>query len=573
MKTLKDPAKVTLSQTRKVEVIPTHLLEIPEEYNQLFSEKSESEFIEQLAEQIQKNEFYTPINVFKCDDKYIILDGVLRLKVLKGLGINQVNCFVLELNPQSSDEVKDLIIEFKMKSTFSLTEIQKILFHYLRIGENYNQLDESTVNQRVKKLSEILGSGWGRSNIFHFLNVYRWENQNTESHLELTTKIFNDELTVGKAKDVIEFFKDDFLPYTLENELESGIIQQYIDGNIRFKKDVKKLIESYSNKTEERFTPINIPDTITSEKYQIIHSDSRKVQFPDGTKISGIFTSPPYYQQVRYSTPNDPEYDNELGWEKTPEEYVKNVISVIKKGADIMDDKGVIMININETFQKGGCVGIIPLFITEMKKDFHYIQTCLWVKHDAKPQQNKVKRFMNSYEHILIFSKTKKYNYNQFKLSNPDKSAHISKGCSEQSDNGKKISGLHISNTFDQCRDFMFEEDFMDYLVLNHGSGRSQDENLSQDFFGSFPTLLPIPFIMSFIPENTTVLDCFGGTGTTGRTVLSLNRKVIITELLGKNIPNIQMMLEKGQSDFNEESYSKFKIDSFYQEGEIGLVA
>jgi hypothetical protein len=52
-----------------------------------------------------------------------------------------------------------------------------------------------------------------------------------------------------------------------------------------------------------------------------------------------------------------------LGWEKTPEEYVKNVISVIKRGADVMDEKGVIMININETFQKGGCVGIIPMMI------------------------------------------------------------------------------------------------------------------------------------------------------------------------------------------------------------------
>jgi hypothetical protein len=38
-------------------------------------------------------------------------------------------------------------------------------------------------------------------------------------------------------------------------------------------------------------------------------------------------------------------------------------------------------------------------------------------------------------------------------------------------------------------------------------------------------TLLPIPFIMSFVPENGTVYDPFGGTGTTGRTLLSLNGK------------------------------------------------
>lgn len=78
---------------------------------------------------------------------------------------------------------------------------------------------------------------------------------------------------------------------------------------------------------------------------------------------------------------------------------------------------------------------------------------------------------------------------------------------------------------------------------------------------------------MSFIPENTTVWDPFGGTGTTGRTLLSLNRKVIITELLGKNIPNVVSMLEKGSLEYNEENYNQFKDDADYQEGVIGVAA
>jgi hypothetical protein len=51
------------------------------------------------------------------------------------------------------------------------------------------------------------------------------------------------------------------------------------------KKDVKKLIEAYFHKTTERFTPINTPDEISSDNYQIIHCDSRKVEFKDGTKF------------------------------------------------------------------------------------------------------------------------------------------------------------------------------------------------------------------------------------------------------------------------------------------------
>ena len=243
-------------------------------------------------------------------------------------------------------------------------------------------------------------------------------------------------------------------------------------------------------------------------------------------------------------------------------------------------NKGVIMININETYIKGECMGIIALYITEMKKHFHFVQSCMWVKEDGKPNGENVKRFMNNCEHILIFSKTHKYNFNKFKLSNPSKSARITKGCSEQKKSKdpntiglKQTSGYHISNPFDQCKEFTFENDFMNYLVLNQRTGRSQDENLKSSFFGSFPTLLPIPFIMSFVPENGTVWDPFGGTGTTGRTVLSLNRKVIITELLAKNIPNIKMMLETGISEFNADKHQQMKEDSSYLEGMVDMAA
>jgi hypothetical protein len=57
---------------------------------------------------------------------------------------------VTELDPQSSDEVKDLIIEFKMNADFSLNQIQNMIFHFLRMGSQYSELDNSTMNQKYK---------------------------------------------------------------------------------------------------------------------------------------------------------------------------------------------------------------------------------------------------------------------------------------------------------------------------------------------------------------------------------------------------------------------------------------
>jgi len=560
--------------SQKTVLIPVSTIKIPKGWHELFNESAKRKFVVELKMQIEKGGYYTPLTVYKSGNEYIIVDGVLRFSALQELNLTHIHCTLIDFEPQSPHEIKDRIIASQQKCHYDSSDILRIILHYLRIGTK-EKLDESTVNQKCIELSNILGRGWCRSNVYHCKGLLEWEIENPANPFKMSEKILdeNHSMTVNKSIDVRGFLNNEMRPYSLENEIESGILQSYVDGEIRFKKQVVALIESYLNKAEDRFTPIDVPAEITEDRYQILHCDSSKVVFPENTKIHGIFTSPPYYRQVRYSQPNDPEFSKELGWEQSPEEYVKKVVDVILRGTQVMDDKGVIMININETYIKRECVGIIPLYITEMKKHFHYIQSCIWVKNDAKPQNEKVKRFMNTHETILIFSKTKNYNYNNFKLANLNKSASVNKNCAEQGKTIKNSSGFHITNPYDQCKDFIFQNDFVDHLILNKGSGRSQDEGLDEKFFGSFPTLLPVPFIMSFVPENGTVWDPFGGTGTTGRTVLSLNRKVIITELLGRNIPNIKTVLEKGISDNNEHQYQQLKKDSLYEEGEIQIAA
>ena len=62
------------------------------------------------------------------------------------------------------------------------------------------------------------------------------------------------------------------------------------------------------------------------------------------------------------------------------------------------------------------------------------------------------------------------------------------------------------------------------------------------------------------------VLDFFGGTGTTWRVALLLNRRVIISELYEKNIPKIEEILNKGITEFNPEEYENIKVE--YTENE-----
>ena len=227
------------------------------------------------------------------------------------------------------------------------------------------------------------------------------------------------------------------------------------------------------------------------------------------------------------------------------------------------------MININDSFQDGVCVGVVPLLIVEMQKaGFFYLGKTVWVKKDHKPQGNNIKRFANGYEDILVFSKTKNYYYQQLRIYDPNKKASLTRGCSEQGNKGKlkKEMSCHISNPYKQIRNLMNENDVEGILNVNISGDRSQKDGLKNEFFGSFPTLLPVPFILTCIPEEGMVWDPFGGTGTTGRVALLLNRRVIISELYEKNIPKIEEILQKGITEFNPEEYENIKVE--YTENE-----
>lgn len=177
-------------QTRKVSKISTNLIEIPDEWYQLNVESSKLDFVAQLKISIENTGIYTPINVFLHDGKYIIVDGASRFKVLTGLGLKQINCFVLDISPQASDVLKDLMIESQVKSQYCPEEIKKILSHYLRIGVE-NNFSAFTLNQRINYLAEVLPRGWGRSNIFQFKNLLQWEVQNPTNPFKMSEKILD----------------------------------------------------------------------------------------------------------------------------------------------------------------------------------------------------------------------------------------------------------------------------------------------------------------------------------------------------------------------------------------------
>ncbi|KNB62896.1 DNA methyltransferase [Chryseobacterium sp. Hurlbut01] len=562
---------VILPLSNNVTRLQLSQLEIPKEWDQFFNRKEKREFIKNLKRQIKKSRYCTPMTVLKFEDKYIIVDGVLRFLALQDLNLNEADCIILEKFPESSDELKDWIIEYNIKSVPTVDDLIRLLRHYLR---NTDVEDgEVNCNRKYGFITETLGRGWGRNNVITVKKTLTLDEKNPKNCLQLSKRLCNKEISFDRANKAIKILENKALNYTLKDEKKAKIISGFLSKNYDQRK-AESLIRQYKTKINKGTTNVTFNHKYSSDRYLILPGNSLDTQFPEGTLINGIFTSIPYFNIINYAENGivpeqlDLGHELEIGREKKREDFVKNIVDVMKIGAENMTEDGVIIINLDDTYKDSVCVGVVALLILEMQNaGFLFIDQMIWEKSNPKPQSNRTSRFTNSYESILIFAKSPEYYYEQLRIFDPTKSATVKRGCSEQGNKGVNTKkSYHISNPYKTMRNFLCDNDIEQILKLNISKERSQDEGLQNGFFGSFPSLFPLPFILSFFPENGVIWDCFGGTGTTGKLALMLNRKVIISELYDKNIAKIYETLERGTSEYDENEYRSLKND-FLSEG------
>lgn len=319
-----------LSGDVKIQAVEINTLVISESSRELFNYEAKQEFVTELANQIQSTGIYSPLVVYKKDEQYVIVDGVLRFLALQSLNLNEVNCIIQENYPTSTDEMKDRVISFNLKSTPSVEEKKRMIIHYLRL-ENENKLDGKTFEERIQMITAQFGKGWGRNNVINFKKVLKWEQNNPENTFKLSSRIVAEELSSERAKNFVDILEKPEYNYNLQKEEESKILENYLNENINLKK-TESLIRDYNRKKEVGVTQVNIPSKITSDRYQIILGNCLDIEFPENTLLSAVYTSVTYFQQIHYGKEGiDKGKEFEIGWEKTPQKYVENLVEVMKK--------------------------------------------------------------------------------------------------------------------------------------------------------------------------------------------------------------------------------------------------
>jgi site-specific DNA-methyltransferase (adenine-specific) len=279
---------------------------------------------------------------------------------------------------------------------------------------------------------------------------------------------------------------------------------------------------------------------------EIIQGDCREVlpKLP-ARSVNMCVTSPPYFGLRNYGM------EKQLGRERTPEEYVKNLVEVFRHVHRVLMDNATLFLNVGDTYadesdanalakaprssnQDGG--SIAPTFVKPkdlfgipwrvafaLQADgWHLRSDIIWHKPNPKPDGID-DRPTKAHEYVFLLTKRERYHYDADAIREPitstggacfGKQLHDSTGTGAQSRRLK--SAAQRNNPKGKNKRSVWTIPVASF----HGA-----------HFAVFPPDLVRPCILAGCPEHGTVLDPFSGSGTVGVVAAELHRNAILIEL------------------------------------------
>jgi len=258
----------------------------------------------------------------------------------------------------------------------------------------------------------------------------------------------------------------------------------------------------------------------------MIEGDCREVlrSLPSDS-VDCVVTSPPYWGLRDYGV------EGQIGSEKTPEEYVQNMVSIFSEIRRVLTPRGTVWLNIGDSYNnrtkirttshepklngfvddnwaeraaKGGCrmslksgglkekdlIGIPWMTAFALRADGWYLrQDIIWAKTFGKPETvlDRVTRF---HEHLFLLSKSKIYHFD------------------------RKALGAEAQRSV---------------WTINPGGYRGAH-------FAVMPLVMATRCIEAGCVAGGVVLDPFAGVSTTGVAATATGRKAIMIELKPEHV-------------------------------------
>jgi len=283
--------------------------------------------------------------------------------------------------------------------------------------------------------------------------------------------------------------------------------------------------------------------------------------------VNCCVTSPPYFGLRDYGN------DNQIGLESSPEEYVNNLVKVFREVKRVLKDDGTLWLNLGDSYasrqsardrvsgysdkqstNKGKLGGKqdIPLGLKQkdligipwrvafaLQQDGWYLrQDIIWHKPNPMPESVR-DRCTKSHEYIFLLSKNKKYYYDNEIIKEPAKDW----GTRDRKNGKYHNEGTGLNPHTGLTKSYEKKNKRSVWSVTT--------KPYREAHFATYPVKLIKPCILAGCPIGGTVLDPFGGAGTTALAANQNNRNAILCELNESYVDIIKHRLSSLQISLN----------------------
>ena len=287
--------------------------------------------------------------------------------------------------------------------------------------------------------------------------------------------------------------------------------------------------------------------------YRIIEGDCiESMRRLEGQSVKCVVTSPPYFGLRDYG------HDGQIGLEASPDAFVTKLVDVFREVRRVLRDDGTLWLNLGDSYAsrtKGSGVknGNLntpsgnnePAYFSQPRKFNHDVkdkdllgipwrvafalqadgwylrQDIIWHKPNPMPESVR-DRCTKAHEYIFLLSKSERYFFD-------------SEAMKEPSANPERAGKLERSFSTGKP-DAVLRQDVGRAVMRTETSNRRSvwtvpTRPYKGAHFATFPPDLIRPCILAGCPKDGTVLDPFGGSGTTALVALEEGRKAVLCEL------------------------------------------
>jgi DNA modification methylase len=281
---------------------------------------------------------------------------------------------------------------------------------------------------------------------------------------------------------------------------------------------------------------------------QVLQGDCREVLATlPAESVHCCVTSPPYFGLRDYGN------TAQIGLEPTPAEYIDQMVAVFREVRRVLRDDGTLWLNLGDSYSAGGngggaqdakqqtnvgsllpdakrvagykpknLLGIPWRVAFALQADGWYLrQDIIWHKPNPMPESVR-DRCTKAHEYVFLLAKSERYFCDMNAISDPATYANSAESVPQGGFSGsrsEKIDGVQAS--FRAIKDTRNKRSVW---TIN-------TKPFAEAHFATMAPELAETCIKAGCPEGGTVLDPFGGAGTTGLVADQLQRSAVLVEL------------------------------------------